>query len=1195
MARVEMTYASTDDTRDRTAAVRESDDGDVAAPRRAGARTNLARACVACVALVAVVGTSRGIAWGGSAVNSMSSTMTPRGVGSARVDVPGLGCGKLDVGCWIKEANRAFNRVRDLEGEVNRFRDQVNGLTNQANEYLSQVNRLTGEVNSLTNQARDQANIANGYLSQVNRLTDYVDDVVDIVESLPNKLKELVGFIWEPWLDVNANLLLDLIQDALTDVTNGFSATSALGSARGNEGADRAAFLALMRENLSRVFAGKELIKEPLETSDEDLHSTASLGGRRGFCHEIPIQLWEDVESPTPLMPWPDKFASDMISPNSFHLRCPKLVISLCQTLDKFEVPSQVAVKIIQAFLKMFDNMFNAIYEASGVKEVITEIENFGKQINGRKLLGDDARALQAELKRQLSEKESVFYQELIVLHQVFTSTDGFKTEITSQLGVASARARGEAAALGGSTFKDVFDNLRSDLIAAMREMKDLRMQVSTTLKYSFSLGFEVTHVLFREGELISEFFNRDEALTGTKVQQIVPGLFVALDYEMDLRLPYYFRAEVQGKFDFEVEVEFPVTISFGGSQGQNFVKFGNPRVNAGSPLSGRGVAGLQIGVVAMLSHAYMALCAGPVCAGPEVEARQDVYVGFDAFAQVQQSGATCHAGPESLTAMWSNWDYGSKTKETCTRSQLGAGAYLQIPKTKVGAKIALKPLPTEVEPPAGMAPVATLFEFAGLIDAAYSSDGFFLQKELFHACTAPQKTNLPVCNPACQFTKAQPMLIPAAQDLELKSLIVGLNADLKVPVDAIALRTARFRLTNDWVDTGITDLESGSYVVEVYDISTNANGGGIWRESYTGLMTWYSPGTNGNQASEINLHASGHAANGQYVLLRTLEVGQGVLRLQAKLNSGTTNSNGQYALKFRRIIPDPQQAPPIGGIAPKNEMDDLSYFPVSVSTAPNSWVDTGIHGDALFTGSYFVQIAGVSTFANGGNLWHITYTGLMSWYASVTNSEDVHEIVLHASGHAQNGGFVKLRTIRSGHTAGTNLRLQLLTNENLQTEQTFHFWFRRVFPAQTGSSMSIPSNVLGTAVDGVTLLELKLTLTTSWQNIWGLNHKLDIAGDSAGSFVVQILPMYTAPCGGGLWDELATGIISWYDGVTNDVNENAVRLHQAGHASNGNFFELKTIRTPGSAGMDMFFQIRSTAYSATCESTFKFAFRRLL
>ena len=99
-------------------------------------------------------------------------------------------------------------------------------------------------------------------------------------------------------------------------------------------------------------------------------------------------------------------------------------------------------------------------------------VNDMGDQIVGRKLLGEEARSMrehQAELRKQLKETETTFYQELVVLHEIFnTGADGFKPSVTTQLGVASAIVRGEAA-LGGNTFEDVFEAFRAHLTSAFR------------------------------------------------------------------------------------------------------------------------------------------------------------------------------------------------------------------------------------------------------------------------------------------------------------------------------------------------------------------------------------------------------------------------------------------------------------------------------------------------------------------------------------------------------------------------------------------------------------------------------------------------------------------------------------------------------------------------------------------------------
>lgn len=56
---------------------------------------------------------------------------------------------------------------------------------------------------------------------------------------------------------------------------------------------------------------------------------------------------------------------------------------------------------------------------------------------------------------------------------------------------------------------------------------------------------------MFREGELFSEFFERDDVFIGIKVIVIVFGLFIVMDYEVDFCFFYYFWVEVVGIYDF--------------------------------------------------------------------------------------------------------------------------------------------------------------------------------------------------------------------------------------------------------------------------------------------------------------------------------------------------------------------------------------------------------------------------------------------------------------------------------------------------------------------------------------------------------------------------------------------------------------------------------------------------------------------
>lgn len=105
--------------------------------------------------------------------------------------------------------------------------------------------------------------------------------------------------------------------------------------------------------------------------------------------------------------------------------------------------------------------------------------------------------------------------------------------------------------------------------------------------------------------------------------------------------------------------------------------------------------------------------------------------------------------------------------------------------------------------------------------------------------------------------------------------------------------------------------------------------------------------------------------------------------------------------------------------------------------TIGTSWMDTGIAGSNLATGSYIVQVSGMDSTATG--FYSEIWTGTMSWYNGTTNSTDSDEIVLHKAGHASNGKTIYLRTIRV--SSNGTLKLQIAASAALSsTNVTFKF-----------------------------------------------------------------------------------------------------------------------------------------------------------
>lgn len=110
----------------------------------------------------------------------------------------------------------------------------------------------------------------------------------------------------------------------------------------------------------------------------------------------------------------------------------------------------------------------------------------------------------------------------------------------------------------------------------------------------------------------------------------------------------------------------------------------------------------------------------------------------------------------------------------------------------------------------------------------------------------------------------------------------------------------------NTWYDTGIigSDLESGTYIMEVFTNSSGANN--QYSERMSGVVAWYHSGTNDSGTNEIPLSKAGHARNSHNIKLRiarsrSTETPNNI-RLQISDTIAWTGT-GYLTIKFRKII----------------------------------------------------------------------------------------------------------------------------------------------------------------------------------------------------------------------------------------------------------------------------------------------------
>lgn len=104
-----------------------------------------------------------------------------------------------------------------------------------------------------------------------------------------------------------------------------------------------------------------------------------------------------------------------------------------------------------------------------------------------------------------------------------------------------------------------------------------------------------------------------------------------------------------------------------------------------------------------------------------------------------------------------------------------------------------------------------------------------------------------------------------------------------------------------------------------------------------------------------------------------------------------------------------------------------------------SSWMDTGIAGNNLATGTYIIQLL----VNDSTSFWSTYHSGIMSWYKDNTNDSETDEIILHRAGHAYSKA-IYLRTIQTSSGQG-GMKLQIAASSGIGAEHTYIFKFKRV------------------------------------------------------------------------------------------------------------------------------------------------------
>ncbi len=742
-------------------------------------------------------------------------------------------------------------------------------------------------------------------------LNDGVMDVIkeaqsalsDIANGLEDKIRNVVSLMWGNTLS-SADEMHAVIENGILDALDSTSAAAALGFRR-----DHAALYDDIQDALHKAFRGEEfkLESRAAQTERAQLGASSNSTRSRGSCFDLVLSREDsEYEAPSYLMPWPEKLKDDPLAPGSIDIKFPELTTSLCANIAKFNIPAQVAVELFDAYSKMFESLFTELYTQTGLKALVAQIKELGngKFYGGRRLLSaqDEKSFVEAHLnyKQQFAEAEISVFNQIIKFHERLTV-----------LSLGELVSNRNAPSLGAGAFDAILKQFMDDLKEALKLMADgTEVDGTFTLAYKYETSMKVEQGITQTGEFLSDVLGMENTIEQQKIYATpVPGLLVLVDLKLSLSMPYFFRAETEGEFGVSVEVAFPVDVKI--SSDTPSVTFGTPTVESKVLGSTEIHVGLQTGVVVQIESAFVALCAGPACAGPELYARQDVYFGIDAFAMtLDRAQATCESEAHSLIALWNDWDYPSTTKSQCTASVAGVGGYLQVPKTELEVRLMLKPIPiedggdtggTSTDDPGMQALVRSfavqLFDFTPLIKQVYDSSGNFHVQELFSECTAGTAARRD-CAPTClaNFHKFKSVNGACLTSFDGNVVMEDCWKDVDdaewhdshwwdmIPVNVMHPDTVRIRLSESFSCLTVTrkgtrfllkpkpcDSANGAQLLEHVDNCFNVSG-----QDYPCLRT-----------AAVNIHngeATGSASGRQYVYATN----DGRIRLSNSLPSST-------------------------------------------------------------------------------------------------------------------------------------------------------------------------------------------------------------------------------------------------------------------------------------------------------------------
>jgi hypothetical protein len=126
-------------------------------------------------------------------------------------------------------------------------------------------------------------------------------------------------------------------------------------------------------------------------------------------------------------------------------------------------------------------------------------------------------------------------------------------------------------------------------------------------------------------------------------------------------------------------------------------------------------------------------------------------------------------------------------------------------------------------------------------------------------------------------------------------------------------------------------------------------------------------------------------------------------------------------------------------------DISTIKEFKKKVKLNANTWTDVGINYTDLASGTYVMEIFLNHNTSAISNQFGERISGILSWYALPTNSNNTDIIPVSKSGHARNNHNIQVRVARTFSSEEGYLMLQMMDDVAWNGEGEILFKFKRL------------------------------------------------------------------------------------------------------------------------------------------------------